>query len=124
MPDTLCAPRVAELSQQRNELTAHRAQLASQAGRDQPGLPTARELQSLAGRLREAIGQAAPGVTKQVLDELIDRVEISPDKHAQPYFRIPNNTKPRPSAGARTTPVRMGSQDVEVAGIEPASLGG
>ena len=63
------------------------------------------------------------GVTKEVLDKLIDRVEISPDKSAQPYFRVPDNTKPRPrKAGARVTPVRMGSQNVEVAGIEPASF--
>ena len=62
--------------------------------------------------------------SKQILDDLIDRVEISPDKHAQPYFRIPDNTKPRPPrAGASATPVGIGSQDVEVAGIEPASFG-
>ncbi|MHB8340225.1 MAG: hypothetical protein ACYDB7_03510 [Mycobacteriales bacterium] len=62
---------------------------------------------------------------KQLFDDLIDRLDISPDRHAQPYFRIPANTKPRPQrVGARATPVRTGSHLVEVVGIEPAGRAG
>ncbi|MHB8669907.1 MAG: recombinase family protein [Acidimicrobiales bacterium] len=97
MSDTLCAPRIAELSQRRDELDAHRAHLARRADNAEPAVPTIQQLRAVAKQLQRAIDGANPGVTKQVLDELIDRVEISPDKHAQPYFRIPGNTKPRPT---------------------------
>jgi outer membrane murein-binding lipoprotein Lpp len=39
MPADLCAPRVAELSARRDELTAHRDQLANQLRAAMPELP-------------------------------------------------------------------------------------
>ena len=123
MSDTLCAPRIAELSQRRDELTARRNQLASQARAAQPQLPTAAQLRALAAHLQRALQDASPDVVKQLYDELIDRIEISPDKHAQPFFWVPDVKRPGPSlARACGTPVRMGPHQVEVAGIEPASF--
>jgi hypothetical protein len=65
-------------------------------------------------------------VVKQLLDEPIDCVGISPDKQVQPFFWVPDEQRPGPSlARARGTPLRVGPHQVqvEVAGIEPASSG-
>jgi len=124
MSDTLCAPRIAELSQRRDELTARRNQLAVQVKATPPQLPTAAQLHTVSAHIRRAVSEGSPDVIKQLFDELIDRIEISPDKHAQPYFWVPDVQRPGPSlARACGTPVRMGPHQVEVAGIEPASFG-
>ena len=61
-------------------------------------------------------------------DELIDRIDISPDKHAQPYFWVPDVQQPGPSLARACgtpaspvsgTPVRMGPHQVELRGLEP-----
>jgi hypothetical protein len=76
-------------------------------------------------QLRRAIGEAVPNATKQLLDELIDRIEIKPDRHTQPYFWIPDSANAgQRGPGQQLDPVRMRSLVVEVAGIEPASFGG
>ena len=74
-------------------------------------------------RVRRAVRHDSPDVVKQLLNELIDRIDVSPDKHAQPYFWVPDVKRPGPSLvrAASGTPVRTGPRHVEVAGIEPAS---
>lgn len=123
MSDTLCAPRIAELSQRRDELTARRNQLAVQARAAAPQLPTATQLRTVSAQVRLAISEASPDVIKQLYDELIDRIDISPDKHAQPYFWVPDVQQPGPSLAracgtpaspVSETPVRMGPHHVEV----------
>ncbi len=122
MSDTLCAPRIAELSERRNELAARRNELVVQVRTSAPQLPGPSELRAIGGQLDKAIRQSSPDVVKQLLDELIDRVDISPDKQAQPFFWVPDEQRPGPvMARACGTPVRMGPHHVEVAGIEPAS---
>jgi len=121
MSDQLCAPRIAELSAQRDELTATRHQLSGQVHASQPQLPSAEHRRSITSSLQQALQHGEPHATKQLLVELIDRIEISPDKQAQPYFWIPQHQQPEPSPAraARGTRVRIKSQDVEVRGLEP-----
>ena len=122
MSDILCAPRIAELSERRHELTARRDELTIQVRASATRLPSAAEIRAVSGQLEIAIRESSPDVVKQLLDELIDRVDISPDKQAQPFFWVPDEQRPGPSlARACGTPVRMGPHQVEVAGIEPAS---
>jgi site-specific DNA recombinase len=125
MPADLCAPRVAELSARRDELTAHRDELAARLRATVPELPSRELIAEIRVEIERVVSHASPDVVKQLFAELIDRVEISPDNHAYPYFRVPDAKKPGP-IGTRAscrTPVRMGSHQVEVAGIEPASSG-
>ena len=121
MPAAVCAPRVTELSARRDELTAHRDRLAAQLRTSTPQLPSPEELQALRAEIHHAIHHGSPDVVKQLLDELIDRVEISPDRHAYPYFWVPDDKKPGPvlARASNRTPVRMGSHHVETSGLEP-----
>jgi len=48
-------------------------------------------------RVRRAVRHDSPDVVKQLLNELIDRIDVSPDKHAQPYFWVPDVKRPGPS---------------------------
>lgn len=115
MPDTLCAPRVAELSARRDELAVHRDQLTAQLRAATPPAPSRSQLQAIGAAVRQAVSDGSPEPIKEILGALIDRVEISPDRHAQPYFRIPlpDDERPGPSlARANGTPVRMGSHHV------------
>jgi hypothetical protein len=40
-----------------------------------------------------------PDAVKQLLRELIDRVEITPDRHAYPYFWVPVGCETHPASG-------------------------
>lgn len=110
-----CA-RVAELSARREELAAHRDRLTAQLRTATPQLPSPEQLHALAGELKSAIDAGSPDVAKQVLEELIDRVEITHDRHACPYFYVPDSEKPGPmlARACSGTPVRMGSHHVEM----------
>jgi site-specific DNA recombinase len=120
MSDTLCAPRLVELSERRTELTARRNELAGQIRASTPQLPSAAQLRVTSEQLRRAMNNGSPDVVKQVIDELVDRVDISHDKQALPYFRVPNENRPGPLlARACGTPVRTGPHHVEVSGLEP-----
>ena len=125
MSDTLCAPRIAELSGRRDELAARRNQLSLQVQASAPRLPSVEHLHTISERVRHAVRHDSPDVVKQLLGELIDRIDISPDKHAQPYFWVPDVKRPGPSLVRATsgTPVRTGPRHVEVPGIEPGSSG-
>ncbi len=121
MPAELCAPRVAELSARRDELTAHREHLAAELRAAVPEIPSRALIDEIRIEIERVTSQGSPDVIKQLFGELIDRIEISPDHHAYPYFRIPDTKKPGPF-GARAscrTPVRMGPHHVEVSGLEP-----
>lgn len=93
MSDTHRAPRIAEFAQHGDELDAHRADLVRQAENAESAQPTIQQLRAVAEQGQQAIDGTNPGATKQVLDELIDRVDISPDTYTQPNFRIPGNAK-------------------------------
>ncbi|HEY8200270.1 MAG TPA: hypothetical protein VII47_02850 [Actinomycetota bacterium] len=43
-------------------------------------------MHAISDQLRQAIAHGSPKVVKQFLSELINRIEIGPAKHAQPYF--------------------------------------
>ncbi|HUD15684.1 MAG TPA: recombinase family protein, partial [Acidimicrobiales bacterium] len=117
MSDTLCAPRIVELSERRTELTARRDELSVQVRASAPQLPSATQMRVTSEQLRRAMNNGSPDVVKQVIDELVDRIDISSDKQAQPYFRVPDVKRPGPLlARACGTPVRMGPQHVEVLG--------
>jgi site-specific DNA recombinase len=121
MSDTLCGPRVEELSSQRNELDAHRERLARRL-REQPAEPPRRpELESLRDEMRDAFRDARPEVAKQALASLVDRIEVSPDGVVQPFFRVPGGATPTRSRRSTRTPVRIQSSQVELTGFEPAT---
>jgi len=124
MPAEVCAPRVSELSARRDELTIHHKRLAAELRSATPRLPGHDELARLVAKINQAVNTHSPDVVKQMFEELIARVEITPDRHAHPYFYVPDMNKPGPlrARACNTTPVRMGSHHVEVAGIEPASF--
>lgn len=115
MSDTLCAPRIAELAQRRGGLTDRRNQLSTQTRASQPQLPIAAQLQALGAHLQRALRDASPDVVKQLCDEVMDRIEISPGKRAEPHFWVPDVPRPGPSlARACGTPVRMGPCQLEL----------
>jgi len=122
MSDTLCAPRIVELSERRTELTARRDELSVQVRASAPQLPSATQMRVTSEQLRRAMNNGSPDVVKQVIDELVDRIDISSDKQAQPYFRVPDIQRPGPSlARACGTPVRTDPHHVEVKGLEPSA---
>ena len=89
MPAAICSPRVTELTQRRDELAAHRKKLACQIEAASPQLPTPDQLRALCAEIRRTIDSGNPDAVKQLLRELIDRVEITPERHAYPYFWVP-----------------------------------
>jgi len=99
MPAALCSPRVTELTQRRDELVAHCKQLTAQLKDATPQLPALDQLRSLCAEIRRAIDSGNPDAVKQLLRELIDRVEITPDHHAYPYFWVPAGCETRPASG-------------------------
>jgi hypothetical protein len=81
-----------------------------------PAKPSRQELEGLAAKARNALTEGSPQQIKQTLAALVDRVEISADRRARPWFRIPctETNRPGPSlARAGGTPVRMGPRQVE-----------
>ncbi len=90
MPAAICSPRVTELTQRRDELAAHRKKLSCQIEAAGPQLPTPDQPRSLCTEIRRTIDSGNPHAVKQLLRELIDRVEITtPERHAYPYFWVP-----------------------------------
>ncbi len=122
MPEAICAPRLAELSDRRTELAAHRDQLEAHLRATTPVAPSRQELEGLAASARTALSEGSPEQIKQTLAALVDRVEISTDRRARPWFRIPGPDMNRPgpslARAACGTPVRIGPRQVEVAEIE------
>ncbi|MGD0322017.1 MAG: hypothetical protein ABSC00_10535 [Acidimicrobiales bacterium] len=92
----MCAQRIVELSERRTELTARRNELSVQVRASSPQLPSAAQLRVTCEQLRRALASGSPDVVKQLIDELVDRIDISSDKQAQPYFRVPDEKRPGP----------------------------
>ncbi|MGH9110305.1 MAG: hypothetical protein ACRDY3_12740 [Acidimicrobiales bacterium] len=99
MPAAICSPRVTELTQRRDELVAHRNELACQLEAASPQAPTREQLRGLCAQIRRAVEDGPPDAVKQLLRELIDRVEITPDRHAYPYFWVPIGCETHPASG-------------------------
>lgn len=93
MPEPICAPRLAELSDRRTELAAHRDQLGARLRATTPVAPSRQGLGGFAASARIALGEGSPEQIKQTLAALVDRVEISADRRARPWFRIPEQRK-------------------------------
>jgi site-specific DNA recombinase len=111
MPAEQCAPRVAELSARRDELTAHRDRLAKELETTVPELPTEDELAALCAAILRAIENGTPEEKKQLIDELVDHVDIAPERTATPYFRVPDMRTPGPfvTKACNRTRFRVGS---------------
>lgn len=87
-------PVVAELSARRDELTTHRDQLTAQLRAHVPELPSRDLLDVIRAEIEHVISRGSPDDVKQLFAELIDRVEISPDRHAYPYLWVPDARSP------------------------------
>ena len=113
MPAAICSPRVTELTQRRDELVAHRKKLTAQLKDATPQLPTPEQLRSLCAEIRRTVDSGNPDAVKQLLRELIDRVEITPERHAYPYFWVPAGCETgtpggKPGPDARPVPAHQG----------------
>ncbi|MDA8314567.1 MAG: recombinase family protein, partial [Actinomycetota bacterium] len=113
MPAAICSPRVTELTQRRDELATHRKELAEQIEAASPQLPTPEQLRALCTQIRRAIEEGPADAVKQLLRELIDRVEITPDRHAYPYFWVPlgcetGTPSGKPAPNAQPVPTHQG----------------
>ncbi len=97
----ICSPRVTELTERRDELIVHRERLTSQLREAAPQLPTREQLQALCTEIRRIVEVGNPDAVKQLLRELIDRVEITPDRRAYPYFWVPASCDPAPTTDER-----------------------
>jgi hypothetical protein len=84
MPTKVCAPRVAELSARRDELTAHRNRLDAELRTTTPQLPSSDQLIALCAEIERIMAHGSADVVKQLFEELIDRVEITPQRDAFP----------------------------------------
>jgi len=60
-------------------------------------LPSACHCSGGSSQIRRTIDSGNPDAVKQLLRELIDRVEITPDRHAYPYFWVPAGLRDPPS---------------------------
>jgi site-specific DNA recombinase len=122
MPDHICAPRVEDLAAQRDDLTRRRHEIATALDRT-PTTPARDHLEDIAATLQRTITDGPPAVVKDLLAGLIASIDMLPDRHAQPIFKLPdlpNSSAPEPyKARAQWTGVRMGSRNVELRGIEP-----
>ena len=113
MPAAICSPRVSESTQRRDELVAHCKQLTAQLKDATPQVPTPEQLRSLCTEIRRTIDSGNPYAVKQLLRELIDRVEITPDRHVYPYFWAPDGCETgmpsgKPAPDAPPVPSRQG----------------
>jgi len=100
-PAAICSPRVTELTERRDELIVHRERLTSQLREAAPQLPTREKLQALCTEIRRIVEVGNPDAVKQLLRELIDRVEITPDRRAYLYFWVPASCDPTPTTDER-----------------------
>ncbi len=124
MPDSVCAPRVEELSSRRQELVDYRDKLAAHLAATTVPTLDRDQLRAVADIIRAVLANGSPAVVKDLLDALIHSVEINAEREAVPYFRVltPERLTPEPDpARAQGTAVRMGLHQVEVQGIEPWS---
>jgi len=62
-------------------------------------LPSACHCSGGSSQIRRTIDSGNPDAVKQLLRELIDRVEITPDRHAYPYFWVPAGCGTLPASG-------------------------
>ncbi len=123
MPETVCAPRLDELAERRQELLDHRDDLAARVNGSTVSVPERQALEAVGDLLRETIKNGTPAVIKDTLASLIATVNIGPGRQANPFFFVPQtNTSPTPethTSQALGTPVRMDPRQVELWGIEP-----
>ena len=122
MPAHLCAARLDELTTRRDELTRHKTEVAQHLAR-QPEAPSIEDTQRVAQIVEAAIRTGEPSTTKHMLRELIQQIDIDPDRKAYPTYLLPESQVPEPQAArARGTAVRISEPFVEVPGIEPGSF--
>ena len=94
MPPVECAPRVAELAARRDELVVSRDQLKAALDTATPRLPTEKELAALRAVVDKVIDSGTPDQKKQLVAELVKRIDITPDRRATPYFRVLDMNRP------------------------------
>jgi hypothetical protein len=102
-------------------LTSDRCdELAAQLDAEAVIVPQREQLEAVGDLLRATIQDSAATVVKDLLNALIHRVEIRPDRHAQPFFQLaslPQNETPEPDRARASdgTSFCMDSHQVEKA---------
>jgi len=67
MPETVCAPRLEELAERRQELLDHRDELAGRISNSTVSVPERHELEAVGDLLRETIKDGDPAAIKETL---------------------------------------------------------
>jgi hypothetical protein len=117
MPDHACAPRVEHLSARRQQFTVHRTELAARLDALNHQRPTRPVLEAVGDTVRHVLTTGNRTVVKQLLSELITRIDVHPQRRVQPTLRIPSNRTQTPDqqhGRALRTSVRMASQNVDL----------
>lgn len=117
MPAHLCATRVDELTTQRQELTAHRDELASALAKRTATPPRTEDLRKVTEIIHDVIRTGESSATKHLFRQLIHQIKIDPDMTAHPTYLVPDMPVPGPtSARAPGTTVRISEPDVDLTG--------
>ncbi len=121
MPAEECAPRLRELVPRRDELIAKRDQLETALNTATPRLPTEKELAAIRAVAEVIIDSGTPDQKKQLVAELVQVVDIMPNRHAKASFCLLDMNKPGPivAEACKGTLFSIGSRNVEVSGLEP-----
>ena len=84
MPDSVCAPRVEELSRRRQELVDYRDKLAAHLAANTVPTLDRDQLRTVADIIRSVLANGSPSVVKHLRDALIHSVEITPNARPCP----------------------------------------
>jgi hypothetical protein len=107
MPEDICAPRIASLSEQAKGLETRASELATLNDDEQPERTTPAELDSLRSQLRAALKDSTPARAKTTLHTMIDGIRVHARDNIEPTFRVPA--------------VRIDYGYMEPTGIEPVT---
>ena len=66
-----------------------------------PQIPTPDQLRILCAKIHRVVEDGNPDAVKQLLRDLIDRVEITPDRQAYPFFWAPATCEAVPTTDKR-----------------------
>lgn len=104
-----CAPRIRELQDQLNSLTAHRDQLQLIVDSPAPVLPSEQDIHGLADSLEVQLTTETGPQLKNLLRHLIDHIDVSPQRVVTPYLRVPEIGTVELDPGSMSTPTATGS---------------
>ena len=114
MSETICGPRLKELTERVTDLRHRAAELADELADERPAkAPSATELSDIRGRIAAAIEGGSDAHRKLLAHALIDGLRVHGRNRIVPTFRVP--------AEEDATTVLTESNQVETIGLEPTT---